>query len=61
MERTVQVNNRKKTLETTRVQNMIQMLYEKLISKVITLPTKVRKVKGMVSPVVMYRCENWTV
>ena len=40
---------------------MIQMLYEKLISKVITLPTKVRKVKGMVSPVVMYRCENWTV
>ena len=26
-----------------------------------TLPTKVRLVKAMVSPVVMYRCENWTV
>ena len=57
----MQVNNRKKTLETTRVQNMIQMLYEKLISKVITLPTKVRKVKGMVSPVVMHGCESWTI
>ena len=27
----------------------------------ITLPTKVRLVKAMVFPVVMYRCENWTV
>ena len=26
-----------------------------------TLPTKVRLVKGMVFPVVMYRCESWTV
>ena len=25
----------------------------------ITLPTKVRLVKGMVFPVVMYRCESW--
>ena len=25
-----------------------------------TLPTKVRVVKAMVFPVVMYRCENWT-
>ena len=40
---------------------MTQMLYEKLISKAISLPTKVRKVKAMVFPVVMYRCENWTV
>ena len=27
----------------------------------ITLPTKVRLVKAMVFPVVMYGCENWTV
>ena len=26
-----------------------------------TLPTEVRLVKAMVFPVVMYRCENWTV
>ena len=29
--------------------------------KVITLPTKVRLVKAMVFPVVMYGCESWTV
>ena len=32
-----------------------------LKSRDITLPTKVRLVKAMVSPVVMYGCENWTV
>ena len=30
-------------------------------SRDITLPTKVRLVKAMVSPVVMYACESWTV
>ena len=30
-------------------------------SKDITLPTKVCLVKAMVFPVVMYRCESWTV
>ena len=30
-------------------------------SKDITLPTKVHLVKAMVSPVVMYGCESWTV
>ena len=30
-------------------------------SKDITLPTKVRLVKAMVLPVVMYGCEGWTV
>ena len=30
-------------------------------SRDITLPTKVRLVKVMVFPVVMYRCEGWTV
>ena len=32
-----------------------------LKSRDITLPTKVRQVKAMVFPVVMYRCESWTV
>ena len=32
-----------------------------LKSRDITLPTKVRLVKAMVFPVVMYCCENWTV
>ena len=30
-------------------------------SRGITLPTKVRLVKAMVFPVVMYRCESWNV
>ena len=32
-----------------------------LKTKYITLPTKVRLVKAMVFPVVMYGCESWTV
>jgi len=32
-----------------------------LESRDITLPTKVHIVKAMVFPVVMYRCENWTI
>ena len=32
-----------------------------LKSKDITLPTKVHLVQAMVSPVVMYECEIWTV
>ena len=30
-------------------------------SRDLTLPTKVRLVKAMVFPVVMYGCESWTV
>ena len=30
-------------------------------SRDVTLPTKVRLVKAMVFPVVMYECESWTV
>ena len=36
-------------------------LYSILKSRDITLPTKVRLVKTMVFPVVMYRCESWTI
>ena len=32
-----------------------------LKSRYITLPTKVHLVKAMVFPVVMYRCESWTI
>ena len=32
-----------------------------LKSREITLPTKVHLVKAMVFPVVVYRCESWTV
>jgi len=32
-----------------------------LKSRGITLPTKIRIVKAMVFPVVMYGCESWTV
>ena len=32
-----------------------------LKSRDITLPTKVRLVKAMLFPVVMYGCENWTI
>ena len=32
-----------------------------LKSRDITLPTKVCLVKAMVYPVVMYRCESWTI
>ena len=36
-------------------------LHSTLKSRDITLPTKVRLVKAMVFPVVMYGCESWTV
>ena len=36
-------------------------LDSKLISRDITLPTKVHLVKVMIFPVVMYGCESWTV
>ena len=32
-----------------------------LKSRDITLPTNVRLVKAMVFPVIMYRCESWTI
>jgi len=36
-------------------------LYSMLKSRDIALPTKVRLVKAMVFPVVMYGCESWTI
>ena len=37
------------------------MLDSILKSRDITLPTKVHLVKAIVYPVIMYRCENWTI
>ena len=34
---------------------------DSILKAEITLPTKVRLVKGMVFPVVMYGCESWTI
>ena len=41
--------------------NVITNLDSLLKSRDITLPTKVHLIKAMVSPVVMYGCESWTV
>ena len=38
----------------------VMNLDSKFKSRDITLPTKVRLVKAMVFPVVMYGCESWT-
>ena len=36
-------------------------LHSLLKSRDITLPTKVRLVKAMIFPVVIYRCESWNI
>ena len=41
--------------------NVMTNLESILKSRDITLPTKVCLVKSMVFPVVMYRCESWTI
>ena len=43
------------------VVNSVTNLESILKSRDITLPTKVRLVKAMVFPVVMYGCESWTI
>ena len=47
------------TLLSHKKEEMKAICYSK--SRDITLPTKVRLVKAMVFPVVMYGCESWTV
>ena len=49
--------NQEEFLKATVVTNLDSILK----SRDITLPTKVRLVKAMVFPVVMYGCESWTV
>ena len=43
------------------VRKVLPNLGSILKSRDITLPTKVHLVKAMVFPVVMYRCESWTI
>ena len=40
---------------------VLNFIFLLIASRDITLPTKVRLVKAMVFPVVMYGCESWTV
>ena len=47
-----------KRLLGRKVMNNLDSIFK---SRNITFPTKVRLVKAMVSPVVMYECESWTV
>ena len=49
--------NKQRFKHVTLVTNLDSILK----SRDITLPTKVRLVKAMVFPVVMYGCESWTV
>ena len=48
---------RRMLLERKAITNLDSILK----SRDITLPTKVHLVKAMVFPVVMYRCESWTI
>ena len=50
-----------KLKDTCSLEKKLTNLEGKLKSKDITLPTKVRLVKAMVFPVVMYGCESWTI
>ena len=49
-------NNRRLLLERKAMPNLDGILK----SRDITLSSKVRTVKGMIFPVVMYGCESWT-
>ena len=50
-----------KLKDTCSLEEIMTYIDSKLKSKAIILLTKVQQVKAMVSPVVMYGCENWTI
>ena len=50
-----------KLKDTCSLEKLMTNRYSILKSRDITLPTKVRLVKAMVFPVVMYGCESWTI
>ena len=50
-----------RVLESVDIAFSITYLNSVLKSRDLTLPTKVRLVKAMVFPVVMYGCESWTI
>ena len=43
------------------LENKVMTNLDSILKRDISLPKKVRLVKAMVFPVVMYGCENWTV
>ena len=49
-----------KLKDTCSLEEKLWPTYSILKSRDITLPTKIRLVKAMVFPVVMYGCESWT-
>ena len=58
---TAEVTAAMKLKDTFSLKEKLTKLDSILKSRDITLPTKVRLVKAMVFPVVMYGCENWTI
>ena len=48
-------------LQRKAMKNQDSILKSILKSRKITLPTKVRLVKAMIFPVVIYGCESWTI
>ena len=50
-----------KLKDTFSMEEIMTNLDSILKSRDITLPTKVRLVKAMVFPVVIYACESWTI
>ena len=55
------LQDRGKTALASQPEEKSSVTSEGLKSRDITLPTKVHLVKAMVFPVVMYRCESWTI
>ena len=51
----------KKSVYHTKYCHQMPNLHSTLKSRDITVPTKDRIVKAMIFPVVMYRCESWTI
>ena len=55
---TIELTGKRRLLLGRKVMTNLDSIFK---SRDITLPTKVRLVKAMVFPVVMYGCESWTV
>ena len=61
IEKTANWGNHELHVFTYAINENIFQMDSILKNRDITLPTKVRLVKAMVFPVVMYGCESWTV
>ena len=52
---------KRRVLLGRKVLTNLDSIFKSIFKVDITLPTKVRLVKAMVFPVIMYGCESWTV